>query len=410
MKYIPGIIFILISLFLMNTEALAAASVSWWQFQSIDTMKYSRDPSREKLHDPDFVDVIRAQVKNIAATGATHVAIATPYDEEFLPILKQWVQAARDNKLKVWFRGNWSGWERWFGYDPIDRKQHLAQTEAFILKHPEVFADGDVFTACPECENGGPGDPRRTGDVTGHRQFLIQEYRMTKAAFVKIDRQVQSNFFSMNGDIARLVMDRETTTALDGLVVIDHYVASQDKLVQDIKDIAQKSGGQVVLGEFGAPIPDIHGRMSEAEQATWIKSALTKLVEVKELAGINYWVNVGGSTQIWNESGVARAAVAEMTAFYTPKTISGYVVGKINNPIAYAKIETNIRETLTNKDGYFALPYLDPNMTLKVSAIGYAKKELNNPPIGQNLKIIIDRNSRNWFIDFMDFIRAIFKI
>ena len=46
-------------------------------------MKYSRDLSREKLKDPSFDVVIDKQVKAIAETGATHVAISTPYDEEF---------------------------------------------------------------------------------------------------------------------------------------------------------------------------------------------------------------------------------------------------------------------------------------------------------------------------------------
>ncbi|MDP3888564.1 MAG: hypothetical protein Q8Q24_00825, partial [bacterium] len=94
------------------------------EFKSIDTMKYSRDIAREKLNDPSFDKVIDTQVKNIADTGATHVAIATPYDEEFLPILKRWVSSARKYNLKVWFRGNWSGWEGWFDYPKIDRSTH----------------------------------------------------------------------------------------------------------------------------------------------------------------------------------------------------------------------------------------------------------------------------------------------
>lgn len=289
-----------------------------WKFESIDTMKYSRDLAREKLTNSDFDESIESQLSNIAATGATHVAIATPYDEEFLPILKRWVKSARRNHLKVWFRGNFSGWEEWFDYKKITRDEHLAAIKRFITGNPDLFEDGDVFTACPECENGGPGDPRMTGDVEGHRAFLIREYMATKEAFSKINKKVSSNYDSMNFDVAKLVMDRQTTKALDGIVTIDHYVESPEKLSNDIDFLAGLTGGKIVLGEMGAPIPDIHGDMSEIEQAEWLGEALYRLSSNKNLVGINYWVNSGGSTQLWNDDGSERAAVDVVRKYYTP--------------------------------------------------------------------------------------------
>src|SRR3989344_2717782 len=242
---------ILLFSFSKNKTGSKGERLSWWEFQSIDTMKYSRDIAREKLGDLEFDSVINQQVRDISETGATHVAIATPYDEEFYPFLKRWVDAARKNNLHVWFRGNWSGWEGWFGYPKITREEHLKKTEKFILNHKDIFSDGDVFSPCPECENGGSGDPRRTGDAAGHKKFLIDEYKVTKEAFRQIKKNVASNYASMNGDVAKLVMDRPTTAALGGVVTIDHYVATSEKLVSDIEFIAQASGGKVVLGEFG---------------------------------------------------------------------------------------------------------------------------------------------------------------
>src|SRR3989344_6773908 len=231
--------FLLLSftLFVFLPSAVLAQTdqIPWWQFQSIDTMKYSRDIAREKLGDPAFDSVIDTQVKNIADAGATHIAIATPYDEEFIPFLARWVKSARKYNLSVWFRGNWSGWEGWFGYTGIRREEHLQKTKDFIAKHADLFADGDVFSACPECENGGPGDPRQTGDVAAYRQFLVSEYQVTQGSFKKIKKNVSSNYFSMNGDIADLIMERPTTAVLGGLVTIDHYVASPDQLISDIK-------------------------------------------------------------------------------------------------------------------------------------------------------------------------------
>ena len=302
---------------LLVAYALGVVKHTQWNVQSIDTMKYSRDPSREKLHDPKFDKVIDQQLFAIAQTGATHVGIATPYDDEFLPIMKRWVQAARKYHLKVWFRGNLSGWEGWFEYKKIDRKTHIAQTKRFILENKELFKNGDIFTSCPECENGSGANFGDDVQVAQYRAFLIEEYTATKNAFKSIGKNVKANYYSMNGDVARRVMDRQTTKALDGIVTIDHYVGTGDQLAKDIKEYAKNSGGRVVLGEFGAPIPDINGPMSDAQQKAWLEDTLEKLSGLEELEGINYWVNVGGSTAIWNDNGTPKPAVETLTKFYS---------------------------------------------------------------------------------------------
>lgn len=313
-------LFICIAAILLSSKQFFTQKKQYlWSFESIDTMKYSRDLAREKLSDSSFDETINRQVKEIAGTGATHIAIATPYDEEFYPILKRWVDAARKEKLHVWFRGNFSGWEEWFSYPKITRDEHLKMTRNFLLTHPSLFRDGDIFTACPECENGGPGDPRQTGDTTGFRKFLIDEYSLTKSIFAEKNLNVRSNFDSMNLDVANLVMDSETTKALDGIVTVDHYVKSPEKLNDDITNLAQKSGGKVVLGEFGAPIPDLTGGMTELEQSNWLEKTLELLSKNRHVEGVNYWVGEGGSTQLWDEGGKAKLAVKTITKYYFPK-------------------------------------------------------------------------------------------
>lgn len=289
----------------------------YWAVRSIDTMKYSRDIAREKMEDTSFDTVIEEQVKNIAGTGASHVAIATPYDPEFIPFLTRWVEAARRYNLKVWFRGNASGWEEWFGYDQITRDEHKAVIVNFIKSNGNLFVDGDIFTPCPECENGGEGDPRLVGGVEGYRTFLIDEYNASRDAFRAIGKNVSVGYFSMNYDVAKLVMDKPTTAALGGVVAIDHYVRSHDKLRRDLAEIANSSGGKIYLGEWGAPIPDIHGKMSGDEQAAWIKDALEVFKADKNVIGLNYWVNVGGSTEIWNSRGETFPAVQVITEYYS---------------------------------------------------------------------------------------------
>ncbi len=382
----------------IKTES-KAERVSWWEFQSIDTMKYSRDVSREKLNDPSFDVVINEQVKNIAQTGATHVAIATPYDEEFYPILERWVASARRNNLKVWFRGNWSGWEGWFNYPKISRAEHIKKTQDFIKKHKDIFENGDVFSACPECENGGPGDPRRTGDIAGHRRFLIDEYSVTKSAFRSINKSVASNFNSMNGDVAWVVMDRKTTKAMDGIVTIDHYVEDPEQLSKDVAEISQRSGGRVVLGEFGAPIPDIHGRMSEWEQSEWINEALLMLSETDEVLGINYWTNTGSSSELWEGNGKKRMAADTLKSFYDADVISGKVKDEAGGVIAGAYITIDNRRHFTDSKGRFSFPYLklQTQTEAQIEATGFYTLEKALNPEQMELIVLKKENEDSWY-------------
>jgi len=385
-----------------------ASDVFWWQFQSIDTMKYSRDLARQKVKDFSFDATIDQQMQSIAQAGANFVALATPYDEEFLPMLKRWVSAARKNGLSVWFRGNWSGWEGWFNYPKISRQEHLAKTKKFISDNVDLFRDGDIFSSCPECENGGPGDPRLNGGVATHRKFLIDEYQVSRDAFRNIGRNVAANFSPMNGDVAKLVMDKETTRALGGVVVIDHYVNKPEQLAADVREIAEESGGKIVLGEFGAPIPDIHGKMSESEQAEWIKQSLKLLAKIPQLIGINYWVGFGGSTEIWTGSGLPKPAVNVVASFFKPKRVSGLVVNELEKPISNAKIISEEKEIITAEDGKFVLPYLEQEEMITINADGFLEKKL---AAGSDdfAKIVLVKEHKNLFFRLAFFLHKFFK-
>jgi hypothetical protein len=287
-----------------------------WKFQSIDTMKNSRDLAREELNDPDFAKEVDRQIADIAATGATHVAVATPYDDEFLPVIKLWSRTARSHGLKVWYRGNWSGWEQWFDYPKIDERTHIENTRQFILSNGNLFEDGDIFTSCPECENGSDVELQNNFAVVQYRKFLIEEYQITKQAFKTINKDVTANYYSMNADVARKIMDRDTTKALDGVVTIDHYVNSPQQLADDIVQIAEQSGGKIVLGELGAPIPDIHGPMNEKAQADWLAESLRLVSDLDQVEGINYWVNLGGTTALWRTDKSPKPIVEVLTQYY----------------------------------------------------------------------------------------------
>lgn len=368
---------------------------TWWEVQSIDTMKFSRDLAREKASNNDFDGVIDKQLSLIASTGATHVAIGTPYDEEFYPFLERWVKGARKYNLKVWFRGNFAGWEGWFGYSKIGRVEHLELTKKFITSNSSLFEDGDIFTACTECENGGPGDPRETGDLEGHKEFLLEEYQLVTDSFRKIGKNIRTNFLSMNFDLALLMMDKETTKALGGIVVIDHYVDTPEKLISDVKTLLERSGGKVVLGEFGVPIPNIHGNLDMIDQAIWIEKALSSLSQEPQVIGVNYWVGFGGTTQLWSSNYTERLSLDVIRKYFNSKFLFGEVINELGKPVVGAKVSTGVKSVFTDINGEFSLPFISEKV-LKVESPEFVsvEKEIEE---GRKMVIVLKKKDEDFF-------------
>lgn len=367
---------------------------SYWEYQVIDTMKYSRDRAREMLGNPDFDQVIEMQVRGIADAGATHVAIATPYDEEFIPYLTRWVKAARAHGLRVWFRGNLSGWEGWFDHQKIGEREHTEKVRDFISRNPELFQNGDLFTPCPECENGGSGDPRKTGDIDGFRRFIIESHRSADAAFRSIGVLVDTRLFSMNGDVARLVMDEKATTALGNVITVDHYVKTPDMLERDVRAFGKDGSRKVFLGEFGAPIPDIHGKMSGADQALWLDQSLARLSKIPNLIGASYWLSVGGSTELWTDKGEARPAVAVLKKYFRPKLVHGFVTDEIGRPVQKADVSIGRYTTQTDTHGHFELRFLeDGGKEVSIIAKGFKSRSVELPR-DEDVKFLLEPEYR----------------
>lgn len=380
-----------------------------FEVQAIDTMKYSRDRAREKLNDPSFDTVINAQVKLIADTGATHVSIATPYDEEFIPILTRWVLSARAHNLSVWFRGNFSGWENWFDYQKITPNEHKTLLGKFIVNHANLFESGDLFSPCPECENGGPGDPRRTGEGALYRQFLIDEYNISQSKFRAQGKSIKT-LSSMNGDIAREIMTPASVKALGGTILIDHYVDTPERFSKDISALADKLKANIGLGEFGAPVPDLNGNLSEPGQADFVGKLLKAMYEKNNIVPIvNYWILNGGTTKIVNDSGTPRSAYFVLKDYFSAPSISG----NISDPfgVGIDGVEVSVAGTdykaKTGAGGFYQVFLPKPYTTVNVMKDGYQPAIINIADgfgTSTERNVTLEPSEPTWWFMFKEFI------
>lgn len=347
-----------------------------WKYQCIDTMKTSRDKARVWKNSPQLSQTIATEMQIIKNTGANCVAIDTPYDAEFLPYLTEWVQGARKENLHVWFRGGWSSWEGWFDYPKSsDTKKVIKDTKNFITIHPTLFQNGDIFTSIPEAENGGPFANKALSETDMYRQFLIDEKAATDASFKAINKNVIDNWDSMNGGVAKSIMDQATINAIGNTVTIDHYVKDPKEMGDFIRFFNNTYNAKVVIGEFGAPIPEINGSMTETGQAQFVQSLLEQMYENRNtVIGVNYWDLFDGSTALVNEDNTPRPVLTTITNYFTPEILQGTITNSLGDHLQGIVVKTKdgYSQTRTDRNGNYALLIPPPrNIQLLITGNDY---------------------------------------
>src|SRR5258706_372097 len=383
---------VVMNLIIPHSHAISSTT-SFWQFTSVDTMKYSRDTAGN----PEAFKLIPRLIKEAASISPTHISIATPYDEQCYPVLKGWVNEVRVYHKNVWFRGNFSSWEGWFGYSKFsDIYDHNKMTRAFILKHPDLFEDGDIFTPVPEPENGGLGDPRTSSEIaTKFNDFLVSSYQNCNKAFEEINKKVTCGYLSMNADVASQVLIEYTLKGIGNVIAIDHYVADPMQMEKDIDYLSQKYDAKIVLGEYGAPIPDINGQMTEVEQADFIGKLLNVLYLKREkIIGINYWVSTEGSTALINDDGNPRMAAEIVKNYYLPPKVGGIITDPLGGHLKNVVIKDKENMTLatTDNDGNFSFAILKgSSLDITISNENYSTvtKTVSSDENNSSLSIIL---------------------
>lgn len=342
-----------------------------WEICSVDTMKLSRDKARQELDHPEFDQIIAQEMKQIKQTGANYVSIGTPYDKEFLPFLRRWVKAARAEDLKVYFRGNWSSWEGWFEYPknmtPIE---HLIKTNQFLADNLNLFQSGDIFDPCPECENAQfwP-QPDKNND---YQQFLLTQQAQTEVQFEKLGLEVKVRP-SIIGGRAKEVLGQDTLNRLGNQVNIDHYVPTSKGMSEYIDYFSQHQT-KTFVSEFGAPIPDMNGEMSQTQQADFVRSILETLyLKNGNVMGLNYWVASHGTTELINEDGTPRKVYAVLKEYFTPQIVTGRIIDELDKPLSGIRIKTSDGiQTLSDENGLYKLKFPIRKLDLTIEGDIYA--------------------------------------
>jgi len=328
-----------------------------WQVQSVDTMKTSRDKARAHLHDLKFDTEIEKELLAIKNLGANYVAVDTPYDDEFLPYLKRWVSLARKTGLHVWFRGNWSNWEGWFGYPKnLTPSEHHAKTAEFIETHPDLFEDEDIFDPCPECENVGFW--KQPEDNAKYNEFIRNQHVVVTQSFKRINKKVHTNFFSIIGGRAKEVLTQETANALGNIITIDHYIKDPTNMGEYINYFSNNLRSKTLVGEFGAPIPDIHGSVTEDKQAQIVEALLHQMYKYKDsVYGVNYYVLTEGTSKLLNDDGTPRQVVEVVKNYFIPGVVKGTVTNTLGDRLKDISVKTgdDVNITTTDREGYFSM-------------------------------------------------------
>jgi hypothetical protein len=376
---------------------------TFWRYQCIDTMKVSRDSVRAFIEGTLAWSQIANEVELIAKAGANCVAVATPYDPEFLPVLKEYVRQARKHQLQVFFRGNFSRWEGWFGYPrDMTTDQHLQATRNFILENADLFRDGDIFTGAPEAENGGPFAESDRNKFPAYRQFLLDQYRVTKDAFNQINKNIRVNWFSMNGWIAQNMYDKQTLSSIENQVTIDHYTSSPEKMAEFLNYWHKEQQVKVALGEFGAPIPDLNGNMTPTEQAAYLKQLFQIFYTEREnIEGLNYWTLRYGSTAIIQPDFQTTPAYEVVANYFSPGIVSIQVNDPFGNGIDHVKISAldSKATTQTDQNGVALIRLPAGEHQLKLTAEKYQPQEIQlqlerNGISSQNITLMPTQLSR----------------
>jgi hypothetical protein len=286
-----------------------------WSFRSIDTMHVSRDYMCWQ-QTPGYMAVIAADVRSLHTNFST---IDTPYDpvgnyhqctpKDPIAYETAWVQALRTEGLHVWFRQTWFNWEGSYGapkltaattpaiplgtkagvLDGTDTTSYLAMTYHFILDHPGLYANGDMFTPMSEPANGGVrigygcSGPCQFNDWATLNLWLRDSMTVDAAAFYQLGLQVSVGSWGL--PCANHKYFEDATIAQMGTFNTDCYFRDPNEVVSRLAWAHNTYHVDIVVGEWG----DTWDGGLQPTSARELGSMMTAISRLPYVRGVSYF-------------------------------------------------------------------------------------------------------------------------
>ncbi len=347
-----------------------------FRLQSADVMKWSKDDLFSQKTDAQMA-AVALQLKSL---GATHVAVATPYDDPSAypggpapeGYLERWIVAIRGQGMHVFFRRQWLSWEgiygvakntaRGIGTTPnvlngTDTTSYLALTYLYWKANAgHLVQAGDIVCPCPEPENGG------INGVTGSAPYQFTNANLFRAwlrdAVTVVNQALEpsnlkgSVFVGLYGTSGFIVfgnggnpkgfLDDRTVEAL-AIVGMDDYPTPASNMGADLDAYRALYQLPLALTEWGTI-----NESNDADRQAAIDAVTSSLKARPWTVGMNYWSVIGGANEdildaaaITPKAGYARlqAAYGGLTPTAAPALLS------------YLDYERQTNQTLSDPDG-----------------------------------------------------------
>jgi hypothetical protein len=103
-----------------------------------------------------------------------------------------------------------------------------------------------------------------------------------------------------------------------------------------------------VIGEWGAPIPEINGSFTPTQQADFVNQLLaTMAAHAGDIESVNYWTLTDGSTRLIDDSLTKQPAYDVLTRYYSPGVLKGTIRNQAGKPLQGVTVSVNDALTAT---------------------------------------------------------------
>lgn len=195
----------------------------------------------------------------------------------------------------------------------------LGRTYNYIIDHPTLFADGDIWGPHPEGTNGIFSDSTSFLPNTGpglnmnYRLFYADLKTVSDNAFAVIGKNVLTGYSSQNW--TEIHSGYLPASFFGSIVPVDFYGSDTDhtpaQFIADIEAIYESTGKPIFIQEWGdywSTEPFYGFNRTPAQHKAYLDTmyaAFQHLIDEGVVVGFNYWRAVGGAEALMPSAGTS---------------------------------------------------------------------------------------------------------